>query len=573
MSPSMYTVEPGEASPGGTSESLSDKIIVGTTKGVPDAEAPPITILDNTRTTSLKTSAIYVLLLALCLTLFIVNMEVTIVSTSLVAITNDLGGYFQVGWIVSGYLATYSSLIVIWAKLSDIFERKTSMIGAVLTFTLFSAGCGTSKSMTSLIICRAFQGIGAAGCYSMAMVIFFEAVPSKWYGPGGSLLTTFIALATLCGPLIGGAISESTTWRWIFLLNVPIGILTAAMLFLSIPAGFPHQDSLSVQDSTWSTLCSKDSWKKVDMPGVLLLLAATIFLITGILQAGDGILPWSSPLVVTFLVLSCIAWVSFAIWERHVSYSEISSVEPIFPWRFLHNRVWIGMLLTSFLCGLPFNIIVVSLPQRFQNVNQMSAVDSGIRILPYILVAPATSMITTSLAGRKRIPLVYLLLLGSSLQLVGTVLLLQVRTVVTSVTALYGYEAIAGCGLGVTFGILILGIPYAVERRDLATATGAMIQIRMLGGAIGLAIASSLFNSYTKRQLASHLNPDQITDIQQKPSAILHLSAELQLLARRIFAEGFEMQMILVVASVATSMISGMIVWRREQLVTVAVIE
>ena len=190
---------------------------------------------------------------------------------------------------------------------------------------------------------------------------------------------------------------------------------------------------------------------------------------------------------------------------------------------------------------------------------------------------------TTILAGKKKIPFVYFLLVGSSLQLTGAGLLTAIPTTVTPSHSQYGFESIAGFGLGVTFGALMLGIPFAVEKKDLgtfkhadlrvttdwhvATATGAMIQIRMLGGAIGLAIASTMLNSYTTSHLSSFLTPVEIESISQTSSAMSSLPPVSQDATRRIFAEGFNLQMVLVAASTGIAILTSLLVWRRPHLV------
>ena len=197
------------------------------------------------------------------LAIFLPNLEVSIVSTSLIAIANDLQGFSHTAWIVVAYLITYtggfvittcfgkgcvtnfghdltydSGFIIIWAKLSDILMRKWSLIASLAIFIGASAVCGGAQTMTMLsvflllflsstidpsyfcrIVFRSLQGIGAAGCFSISMIVFFELIPREKYPKYGSIISADIALATLLGPLLGGIITDTTTWRWVFLIK------------------------------------------------------------------------------------------------------------------------------------------------------------------------------------------------------------------------------------------------------------------------------------------------------------------------------------------------------------------
>ncbi|KAM4057535.1 hypothetical protein HRG_010739 [Hirsutella rhossiliensis] len=214
-----------------------------------------------------------------------------------------------------------------------------------------------------------------------------------------------------------------------------------------------------------------------------------------------------------------------------------------------------------------FNAITFDLPQRFQNVDGLTAVDAGIRLLQFSLGGPVASM-TTVIAGRLLIPVFYILVLGSSLQLIGTGLLASIPSTTDLERAQYGYQVIAPLGVGVTFGILMLGVLFTVEKRDLATATGAMIQIRVLGGAIGLAIGSNILNVYACSHLAPFLAPEKIRSIRRTSSSMSHLPADLQVVwARQVFAQGSRLQMVLGSVVTGVSLLATLLVWRRKQLV------
>lgn len=275
--------------------------------------------------------------------MLLVNIEVSIIGTSLVSITDDLRGFRQAGWVVTGYLVTYTSMIIIWAKCSDIFGRKQSIIATMLIFVVFSGGCGASQTISQLIINRAFQGIGAAGCVSIALTIAYEMVPKEKYPAVAAELAAATALGSLVGPLIGGGISERSTWRWVFLLNVPAGLATVVLLFVCVPTNFPHQGQVSYVAPTLRQKWSLPSLLRLDISGAFLLLGATLLLVTVFLEASNEF-AWNSGTAISLLVVSAVLWSLFLINERIVT-SEKRRPEPVFPWRFLFNRAWIGTLL------------------------------------------------------------------------------------------------------------------------------------------------------------------------------------------------------------------------------------
>ena len=275
--------------------------------------------------------------------MLLVNIEVSIIGTSLVSITDGLHDFGQAGWVVTGYLVTYSSTIILWAKCSDIFGRKGAIMTTMLIFVAFSGGCGASQTMTQLIANRAFQGIGAAGCWSMALVIAYEMVPKEKYPATAAKLGAATALGSLIGPLIGGGISERSTWRWAFLLSVPSGLVTMVLLFTFLPTNFPHQGQASYVAPTFRQKMSLRSLLRLDLLGAFLLLGATMLLVTVLLEASNEF-AWKSRTAIALLVVSAVLWSIFLVNERMVT-SDTWRPEPIFPWRFLFNRAWMGTLL------------------------------------------------------------------------------------------------------------------------------------------------------------------------------------------------------------------------------------
>ncbi|RYC59484.1 hypothetical protein CHU98_g6719 [Xylaria longipes] len=478
---------------------------------------------------------------AIAIMMFLVNLEVPVVITALVAITNDLQGFEDVGWVVSSYLLGYVGVIVICAKFSDIFGRKLIFLSSIVFFIVFSAACSAAQTMVQLIVFRAFQGIGGGGCWSLATIIVTELVPPEQYAKFTANISIVNAMALLLGPIIGGAIASNATWRWIFIINVPIALLALAISFCCIPKDFPHQDQPNHESKTPKPLFSRRTYYRIDMPGTVLTLFATLAL-TAAFEEADKKFPWRSAYVIALLTISGFLWICLAIWERYVTLSNTTR-EPILPWRFLLNR----------------EMMVFILPQRFQLVYGMSGLDAGVRLIPFTAVIPIGSIFASILAGKTKIPPVYLLLLGSALQVLGFTLIGTLPSTLYIPSSIYGSQILAGWGCGINFSLLFILIPFVNEKRD----HGAGSQFRFMGGAVVLAIATSIFNSHVRPRLESQLsisNADVL--IQILPS----LPQVLQEEARRILGDGYSQQILVLAVSAALQIPATLLMWRKKQL-------
>ncbi|KAL8732425.1 MAG: hypothetical protein Q9181_003971 [Wetmoreana brouardii] len=415
---------------------------------------------DPAPTTYLKGWQLYGLTCGLCLSLLLSTLETTIVSTSLVSITNALHGFNKRDWVVTAYLLTYTGFLIIYAKFSDIFGRKAMMLLGVSVFTIFSIICGTAQSMLSLIIARAFQGVGGSGIYSMVMVIAPEMVPFDKIGKYMAIISSVFALASILGPVLGGAISEHSSWRWVFLLNVPAGAVATTMIVLLLPWRFPHQGVNS--DCHTDGVFSKASVQRLDLMGSFLGLAASVLLVFALEQAGSRY-AWNSAAIVTTLTLSGLLWVSFFGWEKLIGRGRIVQ-EPIFPLRLMRSRLFNGMLLNACLTGFPFMAVIVNLPQRFQAVDGVSPTAAGTRLLPLLLCSPFASGLSGFLVTKVKVPPAYLVIIGSALQLLGVGLTSSLPSDRQSLLpAQYGYEVLMGFGFGLGLSTLLVLVPMVIS--------------------------------------------------------------------------------------------------------------
>ncbi|KAF2728284.1 putative efflux pump antibiotic resistance protein [Polyplosphaeria fusca] len=500
--------------------------------------------------------------LGVVLTLLLINLEVTIVSTSLVAITNELDGYGETSWIVSAYLITYMGFMILWSKLSDIIGRKVSFLATVFIFTAFSGACGGASTMTQLIICRTFQGIGGAGGYSLSTLMTYEMVPKSKLPVYGAVNAASVAFATLLGPLFGGLINNHTTWRWVFYLNLPAGACVMAILFLAIPPGFPHNGSPASRKEKQTSQSTLQQLKRIDVVGGILMLASSLLASSALLETSNRF-GWSNGGTISLLVLSGICWIFFFAWEWFVSKDTVPQ-EPLFPWKFIYDRSWMGMLTMTFLAGVPFNVVVVFLPQRLQIVSGQTPLDAGIHLLPYTFGAAFGAALANALGSKRRLAIAHVLLIGAALQVLGLALLSTLPITNVFPSKGYGFATLAGIGMGLSFGMLVLATPFMVDQQDLSVASGAIIQFRFLGGVIGLAIATSILNSRIKSHLAGVLDARMLAALFESTTILESLPQVTKEEVIHIFAQEYNFQNYVMVAFAGAQILAVLVFWNHK---------
>ncbi|KAF5855224.1 hypothetical protein ETB97_009653 [Aspergillus alliaceus] len=494
--------------------------------------------------------------IGLVISLYLVNLEVTIVSTSLLSITGDLNGFSKTSWIITGFLITYTGFMSIWTRISDIIGRKKTLIAANLIFLAFSLGCGLSRSVNTLIVCRAFQGIGGAGVYPVTILCTYELVPKRRLPIWGGMISLAVAFASLTGPLIGGVLAERSTWRWVFYVSLPPGAVAVMLFLIAMPAALGSRPPKSIAH-LWPTMTL---FRELDVMGAVLLLSGSLLLIT-VLNETNLEFEWASGTAIALLVVSGLSWMAFFAWEWLIDGRP--GFQPIFPKRFIFNRAWVGILITTFVSGCPWNVVVVYVSQRFQILERLSPLGAGIRLIPYTAIATLSTSIANIACLRGRIPFVYLIFAGSILHTVGMVLLSTLPQSDSFPRAGYGYEVIAGVGIGISIGICILAVPYVVETRDLATATGSLNQCRFLGGAIGLAIASNIQYANLKSELAETLSPEQLQQLFHNTSMVKTLPTQLQVIVQQVFSKSYTHQFQAMIVFAAVQIPASLLIFRR----------
>ncbi|KAH9908369.1 drug resistance transporter EmrB/QacA subfamily [Xylariomycetidae sp. FL2044] len=509
---------------------------------------------------------LYTLAFAMSLSMFLSTLETTIVSTSLVSITNALGGFDMRDWVVTAYFITYTGFLTIYASFSDVLGRKLMFLLAVSIFTVFSIVCGSISSMVQLIVFRSLQGMGASGIYSLVTVMQPELVPPARWGNFIAVVSLTYVLSSVLGPVLGGAINDHGSWRWVFLLNAPVGAVATGLIAFIMPAQFPDigrpassSSSSSTRPTTFRGKLTRASFARLDIVGAVLLLFGSALVVFAFEEGGSR-RSWTSPAILGSIVAGGALFLAFVGWEGFVG-RKGSNSWPVFPLRLMKNRFFSALVLVALLTGPPFNTLLINLPQRFQAADGDSASRAGVRLLPMVLSSPVAIGVTGQLATRWKVPPFYILLSAASLQLIGLGLASSVK--LASGNTMYGFEVILGFGFGMGLTTLLIYTPLVVDRVNLAVAMGAITQIRTLGGTIGLAISSTVLNNYLSAHLPSILSQQDIKQISESVQYINSLPDSTRDAVRHVFAQGYGEQLRVMMYFSAAGWICSLVLWER----------
>ncbi|KZT06904.1 MFS general substrate transporter [Laetiporus sulphureus 93-53] len=420
-----------------------------------------------------------VVLTALGLVLFISALDSTIVSVALPVIGSDFNDYSRSSWIVTAYLITYTAFLPIVSKFTDILGRRPVLVLSTIFFMIWSGACGGAKTMNQLIVFRAMQGIGGSAIYSAVIVTLSTFVSKQEVAKYTPMIGVVYALSSVAGPLIGGAIVSHTHWGWIFFVNLPIGFVGTILLLYGLSDPYRDQD--------WRLVS-----RRLDWIGSFLLLASSVLLCFGLQVGGTKGYPWVSAKVLAPLIISgCIVPVFIYFETRHP--------EPLVPLRLFRSRNFAFIILFTLCLGAGFYTVTIYLPQRMEIVNRLSAITSGVRMLPQLTLVGVVSFISGAIVMITRR---YLLLMWFS-SCVGAIGcgLLTILTAQTRFPQQYGFEALIGYSVGITIPVSTMIVQFSTDRPDLASATGFQSFARQLGGVVAISISTAVLNSRVEAKL------------------------------------------------------------------------
>jgi EmrB/QacA subfamily drug resistance transporter len=412
---------------------------------------------------------------ALMLGMFLAALDQTIVSTALPTIVGDLGGLEHLSWVVTSYLVASTASTPLYGKLGDMYGRKPVFLAAIVIFLCGSMLAGLSQSMGQLIAFRAIQGIGAGGLMVGAQAIIADIVPPRERGRYMGLIGAVFAVASVAGPLLGGFLVESISWRWIFYVNVPIGAVAILVVVFKLHLHTPSQR------------------RSIDYLGAGLLAAAVSALIL-VTTWGGNEYAWDSAVIVGLALAAVALLAAFIRQERRAA-------EPIIPLTLFRSPVFRVATSLGFFIGLAMFGAIIFIPLFLQLVYGVSPTSSGLRMLPLmggLLAASVISGRVISRIGRyKAFPVA-----GTAVTCLGMFLLSRLE-VDTAPWLASVYMLVLGIGIGLVMQVLVLVVQNDAPVRDVGVATSTATFFRSMGGSLGVALFGAIFASRLGSELAS----------------------------------------------------------------------
>jgi EmrB/QacA subfamily drug resistance transporter len=454
-----------------------------------------------------RAQPVRVIFAALMLVMLLASLDQTIVSTALPTIVGELGGLAHLSWIVTAYLLATTIVTPLYGKLGDLFGRKIVLQSAIVLFLAGSALCGLSRSMGELIAFRAVQGLGGGGLMVTTMAVVGDIISPRERGRYQGLIGGVFGVSTVLGPLIGGYFVEHLTWRWIFYINLPLGMIAIVVIAWAFSA--PARRRRGV----------------LDVPGAALLAIALTALIL-FTSLGGSTLAWDSLEICAMIVTSVAALAGFIAVEQRAA-------EPILPLGLFRNRIFVVSCAVGFIVGLAMFGAVTYMPLYLQVVKGVSPSTAGLQLTPMMGGMLATSIAsgrTISRIGRYRVfPIA-----GTAIATAGLALLSTLKAG-SSTWEASGYMLVLGLGLGMVMQVLVLAVQNAVDYTDLGVATSGTTLFRSIGGSVGVSAFGAIFTAGLAAHLADALPGGASLPMATDPAAIQALPAAV----RAAYADAF----------------------------------
>ncbi|MET7472817.1 MDR family MFS transporter [Streptomyces sp. NPDC005648] len=404
---------------------------------------------------------------ALLLGMLLAALDQTIVSTALPTIVSDLGGLEHLSWVVTAYLLASTAATPLWGKLGDQYGRKRLFQTAIVIFLIGSALCGMSQNMGELIAFRAVQGLGGGGLMVLSMAIVGDVVPPRERGRYQGLFGAVFGATSVLGPLLGGLFTEHLSWRWVFYVNLPVGVVALAVIagVLRIPRrSTPHV---------------------IDYLGTFLIASVATCLVL-VASLGGTTWGWGSPQIVGLAVAGAVLAVAFVLVERRAA-------EPVLPLKLFRVRTFTLSAVISFIVGFAMFGAMTYLPTFLQVVQGVSPTMSGVHMLPMVFGLLLSSTVSGQIVSRtgrwKVFPVT-----GTAVTTLGLLLLHRLDEH-SSTAEMSAYFFVFGLGLGLVMQVLVLIVQNAVSYEDLGVATSGATFFRSIGASFGVAIFGTVFAS------------------------------------------------------------------------------
>jgi EmrB/QacA subfamily drug resistance transporter len=438
--------------------------------------------------TMLTRRHILVLITGLLLAQLVASIEGTVVSTAAPTIVADLGGLKQISWVFTGYLLTSTATTPLWGKLSDLLGRRRLYELAIVIFMTGSILCGAATSMGMLISARFLQGVGAGGIFTLTMTIMGDVLSPRERGKYQGYMMSVYAVATVLGPLVGGLLVDHANWRWIFYMNIPLGL--AALVISRVTLNLPFSRREHV----------------IDYLGAALLLMWVVAALL-VMQLGND-WGWLSAPTITVSIVAIGGLVLFLLQERRAP-------EPVLPLHLFREKIFAVGASVQFFTGAAMFVIAIYCPLFLQVVTAQKATESGLLVIPMtigMLFGSTASGRRLTRTGRYR----WYPVVGCALMTAAAILLAAMHRGTGRIET-SAFMLLYGVGAGFVFIVVLLGVQNRVTHDDLGIATSAVNFFRSLGNTLGTAIFGAIFIAQLDKQLlrlapASGLRAETLRD-------------------------------------------------------------
>ena len=408
--------------------------------------------------------AIRSILAALMLAIFLGALDQTIVAVSMPAISAQFKDVSQLAWVISGYMVAMTVAVPIYGKLGDLYGRRRLMLFGMGLFTLASLFCGMAQSMEQLVLARVIQGIGAGGMISVSQAIIGDIVPPRERGRYQGYFSSMYAVASVAGPVLGGYMTQYLSWRWVFWINLPLGLASWWIAYRTL-VGLPVPQRKPI----------------IDYQGTMLMIVGLTSLLLGITFIGQG-QSWHDDHVLALLGAALLALLWFVWHERRTT-------EPLLPMHLFANRNAVLCWCTVFFTSFQAISLIVLMPLRYQSITGAGADSAALHLMPLAIGLPMGAYFAgrmTSVTGHYK-PMI----LGGAALMPFAIFGMALSS--PSAELLSGvFMLLAGIASGMQFPTSLVGAQNSVEQRDIGVATSTTNLFRSLGGAMGVALMSAL---------------------------------------------------------------------------------